>query len=186
MIKVLTRVAALSACTLAIGACTLGSGSSTAQAPSKPAAPDYQAPVPPSPPAAQIRATCYNDADIGHVRARMVQQELQVLTLQCQSAGGVRAFERSYADFVGKFRAEFATNSRALAQMSGRKRFNVDTLVTEIANRTAQRAQTDKEFCSRGRRTLDWALDAKVTTLDQVPPPYDVGPDMNIWPCPKQ
>ena len=174
MIKVLTQVAVLSACTLAIGACTLGSGSSTAQAPSKPAAPDYQAPVPPTPPANTIRATCYNEADLAHVRARMVQQELQVLTLQCQGPGGVRAFERSYADFVGKFRAEFATNSRALAQMSGRKRFNVDTLVT------------DKEFCSRGRRTLDWALDAKVKSLDEVPPPYDVGPDMNIWPCPKQ
>ena len=58
--------------------------------------------------------------------------------------------------------------------------------MTEIANRTAQRAPTDKDFCSRGKRAFDWAMDPKVTTLAQVPPPYDLGPEMNIHACPAQ
>ena len=54
-----------------------------------------------------------------------------------------------------------------------------------IANRTAQRAPVDKEFCSRTLRALEWALDPKATSLAQVPPPYDLGPEMNIIPCPQ-
>lgn len=182
MIKRFTQAALLTAGLLALGACTLGQNRSAA-APQKAAAPDYQAPAPAAPPAAQTRAICYNASDLATVHARMVQQELQVVTLQCQGAGGARAYERVYADFVGKFRNEFATNARALQQVARAKRFNVDALVTEIANRTAQRAPVDKEFCSRGKRAFDWALDAKVTSLSQVPPPYDLGPEMNIYAC---
>ncbi|WP_428683673.1 hypothetical protein [Reyranella sp.] len=185
MFKRLTQAAILAGSVLALGACTLGE-SKTAAAPVKPPAADYQAPVPPSPPAAQTRAICYNAADLEIVRSRMVQQELQVVTLQCQGPGGARAYEKVYADFVGKFRAEFATNARSLSQIASRKRFNTDVFVTEVANRTAQRAPTDKEFCSRGKRAFDWAMDPKVTALSQVPPPYDLGPEMNIYACPAQ
>ena len=59
-------------------------------------------------------------------------------------------------------------------------------LVTEFANRTAQRAPTDKEFCGRFKRAFDWALSPQVTSLAQVPPPYDLGPEMNVYPCPAQ
>lgn len=183
MIKRLTQAAVLAGSVLALSACTLGE-SKTAAAPVKPPAADYQAPVPAAPPAGQIRGICYNAADLEIVRARMVQQELQVVTLQCQGPGGRRAYETVYADFVGKFRAEFATNARSLSQVASRKRFNTDVFVTEVANRTAQRAPTDKEFCSRGKRAFDWAMDPKVTALSQVPPPYDLGPEMNIYPCP--
>jgi hypothetical protein len=185
MIKRLTQAAILTAGILALGGCTLGE-TKTAAAPVKPPAADYQAPVPPSPPAGQIRAICYNAADLDIVRARMVQQELNVVYLQCQGPGGARAYEKLYLDFVGKFRSEFPTNTRALSQVGSRKRFTVDVFVTEIANRTAQRAPTDKEFCSRGKRAFDWAMDPKVTSLAQVPPPYDLGPEMNIHPCPAQ
>lgn len=185
MFKRLTQAAILTGSILALGGCTLGK-TETAAAPVKAPAADYQAPVPPSPPAGQIRSICYNEADLTTVRSRMVQQELQVVTLQCQGPGGRRAYETVYADFVGKFKAEFATNSRSLSQVAGRKRFNTDVLVTEIANRTAQRAPTDKDFCARGKRAFDWAMDPKVTSLAQVPPPYDLGPEMNIHPCPSQ
>ena len=47
----------------------------------------------------------------------------------------------------------------------------------------AQKAPVDREFCSRSQRTLEWALSPQVTTLAQVPPPYDLGPDMNIHGC---
>jgi len=156
----------------------------TATPAKRPAAPDYQAPVPPAPAAASIRATCYNDADLAVMQARMVHQELTVATLQCQNAGGARAFEGAYTSFLAKYTAELTTNGRALNDIARRRRLNVDVLVTEFANRTAQKAPVDKEFCSRSLRALEWALDPKATSLSQVPPPYDLGPDMNIYACP--
>ena len=55
--------------------------------------------------------------------------------------------------------------------------------MTEFANRTAQKAPVDTQFCSRSLRALEWALDPKATSLAMVPPTYDLGPDMNIHPC---
>ena len=37
----------------------------------------------------------------------------------------------------------------------------------------------------RHQRAFDWALFAEVTTLTQVPAPYDLGPEMKVFPCPK-
>ena len=183
MIKKLSQAALMIGGMLALGGCTLGQSSSAA-APNRPPAAYYQAAVASSPPATNIRGICYNPADLAIYRARMVQMELNVITLQCQTAGGARAYESAYASFLNKFKNDLATNGRNLQQLAGRKRLNVDVLVTEMANRTGQRAQMDKEFCARGKRAFDWALSAQVTTLTQVPPPYDVGPEMNVYPCP--
>ncbi|MCX7361868.1 MAG: hypothetical protein NTV97_08375, partial [Alphaproteobacteria bacterium] len=76
------------------------------------------------------------------------------------------------------------TNTRALQQVAARKRLNVDVLVTEFSNRTAQFAPVDREVCARNLRALEWSLDPKVTSLSQAPPPYDLGPAMNIHACP--
>jgi hypothetical protein len=186
MIKKLSQAVLVTTSILALGGCTLGQiGGSTAAAPAnRPPAADYQAPLPPSPPASNLRGICYNPADLAVFRARMVQMELNVITLQCQTAGGARAYESAYASFLNKFKGELATNGRSLQQLAGRKRLNVDVVVTEFANRTGQRAQQDKEFCARGKRAFDWALSAQVTTLTQVPAPYDIGPEMNVYPCP--
>jgi hypothetical protein len=185
MIKMLSQATILMAGVLAVGGCTLGQAKTAAPV-AKAAAADYQAPVPPSPPAANIRAICYNAADLATVRARMVQQELVVATLQCQNPGGSRAFEAQYGAFIGKYRSELSSNATALRGVAGRKRLNVDVFVTEVSNRTAQRAPVDREFCSRSKRALDWALDPKVSSLSQVPPPFDLGPEMNIFACPAQ
>ena len=186
MINKLSRVALTISGIMALGGCTLFDQGTTAAAPAKkPPAADYQqASTAPAPPATSIRAICYNAADLAVYRARMVQMELNVITLQCQTTGGARAYERDYADFLGKFKNDLAANARSLQQMAGRKRYNVDVLVTELANRTGQRAQVDKEFCARGKRAFEWALSQQVTTLDQVPAPYDIGPEMNVHPCP--
>ena len=113
----------------------------------------------------------------------MVQMEFNVATLQCQNPSGARAYEAQYGAFLAKFQSELAANGRSLQGLAGRKRFNVDVVVTEFANRTAQRAPVDKEFCGRSKRALDWAMSAQVTTLTQVPVPYDLGPEMNVYPC---
>jgi hypothetical protein len=148
-----------------------------------PPAPDYMAPTPASPPAAATRATCYNEADLGTLRARMLQQQMSVATLQCQTASGARAFDSQYTSFLGKYNGDLSANARALNDLSRRRRFNVDVVVTEFANRTAQKAPVDPQFCARSLRALEWALDPKATSLALVPPPYDLGPDMNFYPC---
>lgn len=187
MIKKFLQAAVVVAGGLALGGCPLGQQARTSAPASKPPAADYQvASTAAAPPASSIRAICYNDADLATYRVRMLQMELNVATLQCQGPGGSRAYEAAYGQFLSKFQSEMAANGRAMQQMAGRKRFNLDVVVTEFANRTAQRAPVDKEFCGRAKRAFDWALSAQVTTLAQAPPPYDLGPEMNVHPCPKQ
>ena len=183
MIRKILQSAIVVAGGLALGGCQLDQAKTTAPVVKPPAA-DYQAPVAASPPATNIRGICYTPADLATYRARMLQQEMVVATLQCQNPGGSRAYERQYGDFLAKFQSDLTANSRSLSQLGGRKRFNVDVLFTEFANRTAQRAPVDKEFCSRFKRSFDWALSAQVTTIAQVPPPYDLGPEMNVFACP--
>ena len=182
MLWKLVQVVVLVASGMALGGCPLG-GTRTAAPAKKPAAPDYQAPVAASSGTVNPN-TCYNSADLTVMRARMLHQELVVATLQCQTAGGARAFETIYANYNSKFTPELTTNANSLKQVAARKRFNIDVVVTEFANRTAQRAPVDKEFCSRTLRALEWAVDPKATSLAVVPPPYDLGPEMNIVPCP--
>src|SRR5258708_7065376 len=89
------------------------------------------------------------------------------------------------ASFLNKYTAELTANAQSLRQVAARKRFNVDVVVTEMSNRMAQRAPVDREFRTRSLRALEWALDPKATSLTLVPPPYDMGPEMNIIPCPQ-
>ena len=169
---------------LALSGCNLF-GPNTAAPAKKPPAPDYQAATAEhNIPAAKLKTICYNEADLAVIRARMLQQELTVATLQCQTPNGARAFEGIYTNFLKKFSSDLNANARALTELSRRKKFNVDVLVTEFANRTAQRPPVDKEFCARSLRAFEWSLDPKVTSLNQPPPPYDIGPEMNIHPCP--
>ena len=184
MIKKFLQAAILVVGGLALGGCPLQQQATTAAPANKPAAADYQASVGPMPPATNIRGICYNPSDLATYRARMTQQEFVVGTLQCQNANGTRAYEAQYASFLSKFQAELGANARALTQLGRSKRFNVDVVVTAFANRTAQRAPTDREFCARFKRAFDWALSPQVTSLAQVPPPYDLGPEMNVYPCP--
>ena len=186
MIKKLLQAAVLVAGGLALGGCPFQQQARTSAPAGKPPAADYQAPVAATPAAGTIRGICYNEADLATYRARMTQQQMVVGTLQCQTTGGSRAYESQYAAFLSKFQSDLGTNARNLQTLSRSKRFNVDVVVTEFANRTAQRAPTDKEFCARFKRAFDWSLSSQVTSLAQVPPPYDLGPEMNVYPCPKQ
>src|SRR6478609_8204964 len=154
MIGKLVQAAVLVAAGLAISGFS-GCTPRTATPAKRPAAPDYQAASTPAPPAASTRSICYNEADLSVMHARMLHQELTVATLQCQNASGGRAYEDSYRAFLNKFTPELAANGRALNDLSRRKRFNIDVVVTEFANRTAQKAPVDKEFCTRSLRALE-------------------------------
>jgi hypothetical protein len=154
-------------------------------APDKKISADYQAPVASVTPPANVRSICYEESDLHAFRARMVQQQLVVGALQCKGADGKIYLDDEYAAFIKKFRPELSSNAADLKSLVKRKKANLDVMVTEIANRTAQRPTHDPEFCSRHQRAFDWALLAEVTTLRQVPAPYDLGPEMKVFPCPK-
>ena len=139
----LMRVALFFAGALAIAGCQMD-GAKTVAPSKKPAAADYQ--LASSPSGTANKAICYADADLAVIRGRMLQQEFAVAALACQTAGGGRAYEPLYSSFLSKFNGngELPANTRALQQLSGRKRFNIDVLVTEFANRTAQMPPADK------------------------------------------
>jgi hypothetical protein len=177
MFKYVWQVAVVAASGLALVACVQNNKPETS-------APDYQAAAGAYSTPANIRAICYDESDLGIIRTRMVQQQIVVGVLQCKSADGSRTFDAKYAAFLSKFGPELSSNAASLSDVAKRKRANVDVLVTEIANRTANHAQ-DQLFCSRHQKALEWSLQPQVTSLTQVPSPLDLGPEMTIFACPK-
>lgn len=167
----------IATCGLAIASC---------QMPAKGPAADYQAPISRIAPPANLRSICYTQAEFSAFHARHVEQSIVVGVLECKSANGSRLYDQQWAAFVRKFDPELSANFREMQGVAARKRVNYDSMVTEIANRTAGRNAMDPAFCSRHGRALAWALSPQVTSLNQVPPPYDFSPEMNVFPCPGQ
>ena len=149
------------------------------------AAPNYQAPVAKLAPPANLKSVCFADPDLAAFRARMTQQALAVGVLTCKNPDGSRLLNREYEGFIAKFNPELKINAAELQDAVKRKGRNFDVVITEIANRTAQRPIEDPAYCSRHQRALEWALTPSVTSLSQVPSPYDLGPEMNVFPCPQ-
>jgi hypothetical protein len=174
----IARPALATALLLALAACI-------PQGPDTAAGPGYQAPVSRLAPPANLKAACFDDAQLAAWRVRMVQQELAVGTLACTGADGRRRFDAQYGRFLNKFKGELQANAHELQGVVTAKGRNLDVVVTEIANRTAQQPNTDPAFCSRHQRALEWSLAPSVSSLVQVPSPYDFGPDMNVFPCPR-
>jgi hypothetical protein len=178
MVKQSARASFVVGLGLVLAACAAKGPTTTA------AAPNYQAAAPAIAAPANLRAICYNDADLGTYRVRNVQQQLAVGVLACKGADGSRRLTEQYSAFVNKFSPDLATNAAELKSLVARKRLNIDVMVTEIANRTAGRPTEDAAFCSRHERAFAWALTTQVTSLTQVPSPYDFGPEMKVFPCP--
>jgi len=171
------RTLLLSGCILALAGCT-------PEKPQTAAGPNYQAPVAKSATPANLSSVCFVDPDLMAFRARMVQQELVVGVLSCPGTDGNPKLKTQYAAFIAKFTPELMSNAQELKGIVARKGRNFDVVVTEIANRTAQQPVGDAAFCSRHERALEWSLSPSVTSLTQVPSPYDFGPEMNVFPCP--
>jgi hypothetical protein len=142
--------------------------------------PTYQAPAMTA--AMPGNRSCYTSDELDIVHARMAQQVFATATLGCKSANGMRRFNQPYTDFIRKFEADLALNAEGLQELADRKGLDVDGAVTEMANRTAGR-MNDPGFCSRVERGLAWSLSPRVTSLRQVPPPYDFSPEMRFVPC---
>jgi hypothetical protein len=168
----------LVACGLGLAACMPGQ-------PETRISNNYQAPVAQVATPANIQAICYEDSDLNAFRVRMVQLQLVVGALHCKGADGKLQLDKQYGAFVAKFQSELSSNSAEMQSVTARKKANLDIMVTEIANRTAQQPVHDPAFCSRHLRALEWALQPQVTSLKDVPSPYDLGPEMKIFPCPR-
>lgn len=147
------------------------------------ALPNYQAPVAAIAPPANVAKICYDDADIGVVHARMVQQEVVVGALQCKTPDGKLALADKYGDFIGKYGNELSSNSASLTELAKRHHANVDVMVTAIANLTANQVAKDGAFCSRHQQALEWAMQPQVTSLSQIPSPYNLDTEINVFPC---
>jgi hypothetical protein len=155
------------------------------QGPNTASGPGYQAPVANLAPPSNLKSVCFDDAQLAAYRVRMLQQELAVGTLACKGSDGSRRFDAQYRQFLDKYKGELQANAGELKTVVTRKGRNLDVVVTEIANRTAQQPNRDPAFCSRHQRALEWSLAPSVSSLVQVPSPYDFGPDMNVFPCPR-
>lgn len=172
------KLSVLAALSLALTSCAVQKGP-------PPPAPDYQAtPVAVAAPA-NLKTVCFNDADHSAFRSRQTQQSLAVGVLQCKGADGSRLYDKQYQEFITKFNPELSTNAKELQAAVARKRRNFDVTITEIANRTGNQPTGDAQFCARHLRALEWALTPGVTSLTQVPSPYDFSQEMGIFPCPK-
>jgi hypothetical protein len=145
--------------------------------------PNYQAPIVAMASPPNLASICYGGGELGAMHARMTQQEFATGVLSCKSADGTRLYNQQYTDFITKFKTDLSANFQELQGLVARKRLNMDVVVTEMANRTAARAN-DGGFCSRIERALKWSLSPKVTSLQQVPPPFDFAPEMTMFPCP--
>jgi hypothetical protein len=169
----------LAACGFALAGCVLDKPETKAPAN------NYQSPAAAVATPANLRAICYEDSDLSAFRVRQVQQQLVVGVLQCKGTDGKIYLDDEYGAFIKKFGPELSSNAAEMKSVVARKKANLDVMVTEIANRTAQRPVHDPEFCSRHQRAFEWALTTKVTSLTQVPSPYDFGPEMKVFPCPR-
>jgi hypothetical protein len=128
-------------------------------------------------------AGCLDEAEHEAVRARILQNSLATATLTCLDDKRNRLLEAKYNQFVQRYGSAYAENARALRQISARRGKNFDVLNTDMANHAATQLSTDRQFCNRASRALDWALSPKVTSLSQVPPPVDYTGSLGLRVC---
>jgi hypothetical protein len=118
-------------------------------------------------------AGCLDEAEHNAVRARILQNSLATATLTCLDDKRNRLLEAKYGQFVQRYNPEYAENARVLRQIAAKRGKNFDVLNTDMANQAAAQLSSDRQFCNRASRALDWALSSKVTSVSQVPPPVD-------------
>lgn len=126
--------------------------------------------------AAPGRGQCLNEAEATTVRGRIIQQELAYAARACNMIS-------EYNQFATKFSPDLASNGNQLTQLLRRRGININTFVTDIANKAATRATSYPHFCADARQAFRWALQPSTTQLSAVPPLYDNAADHATKPC---
>lgn len=171
--------AAAVAATLALTGCELD-GKPAAGNVGSPPSPNYART---STVTAAARGACWSPAEMEAVRERMVQQELSVAALQCLYANRTRAYEGIYTRFLNKYKGDLTENARELAKATSKRRIDFNAFITEMANRSGTRSNTDPTFCTTAKQALEWGLSDKALKLSMVPPPMDFASEMGALAC---
>ena len=122
------------------------------------------------------RGQCLNAAEATTVRGRIVQQEFAFAARACSMGA-------EYERFVAKYTADLATNGNSLALLLRRRGVNINSFVTDVANKVSTRASSYGGFCGDAREAYRWALRPATTQLSEIPPLYDNSADHTTKPC---
>lgn len=142
-------------------------------------------PPPPSPAYAKVmgaataspaRGQCLNEAEAQTVRGRILQQELAYAARACNMTA-------EYNQFATKFGPDLGRNGTELGVLLRKRGININSFVTDIANKAGTRATSYPGFCADAREAYRWALQPSTTQLSAVPPLFDNTADHSTKPC---
>lgn len=163
------------------GVIVVAAASLAACEPPKPAAPRVTAPstayakVMPAT-AVPSRGQCLNAEETQAVRGRIVQQEFAYAARAC-------SLTAEYNQFATKYSSDLIANGGAMTALTRRRGININSYVTDIANKAGTRATSYGGFCADAREAYRWALLPTTTQLSAVPPLYDNAADHAVKPC---
>lgn len=126
--------------------------------------------------AAPGRGQCLNETEAQTVRGRILQQELAYAARACNMTA-------EYNQFATKFSADLGRNGTDLAVLLRKRGININSYVTDIANKAGTRATSYPGFCTDAREAYRWALLPSTTQLSAVPPLFDNAADHSTKPC---
>jgi len=147
--------------------------------------PKPSAPPPPSTAYAKVmsaataspgRGQCLNEAEATTVRGRIIQQEFAYAARACNMTS-------QYNQFATKFSGDLNRNGNELGALLRRRGININSYVTDIANKAGTRATSYPGFCTDAREAFRWALQPSTTSLSAIPPLYDNVADHSTKPC---
>lgn len=127
-------------------------------------------------PGAPSRGQCLNADEAATVRNRIVQQEFAFAARACNMGA-------EYDRFAAKYGSDLANNGNNLTLLLRRRGLNINTYVTDIANKVSTRAAGYGGFCTDAREAYRWALRPATTQLSEIPPLYDNSADHSVKPC---
>ena len=122
------------------------------------------------------RGQCLNADEAATVRNRIVQQEFAYAARACNMGA-------EYDRFAAKYGSDLANNGNNLTLLLRRRGLNINTFVTDIANKVSTRASSYGGFCTDAREAYRWALRPATTQLSEIPPLYDNSGDHGVKPC---
>jgi hypothetical protein len=133
----------------------------------------------PTPPSA--RAVCVTDDELQAVRNEIAWQQFYNAAIVCRAA--TPAFASEYGAFRNKFRSDNEMNQAALQRAANKRRSNINTMKTEIANRDGAMPGSNPRYCAEAQQGFRWALSRQVNNIAQVPPMLDFSADLGVKSC---
>jgi hypothetical protein len=107
-------------------------------------------------------SACFTPDEAKAARFRVLQQELNVAALSCQTLDPKDpTFHDRYNQFVNRFGGKLQENAQALRRHFARIGGDLDAWMTRVGNDANQRVFTDENYCQRA-----WEHLAKVVAVE--------------------